>query len=66
MIELPAMWAIGTALFTGGVAFGGVKFALNGQKERLEKVEHTSADNTQRLTRVETKIDILIDRSDNG
>ncbi len=66
MIELPALWAIGTVIFTGGAAFGSVKYALNGQKERLEKVEQASSDNTQRLTRVETKIDILIDRSDNG
>lgn len=60
------IWAIGTAIFTGGVAWGSVKHSMNGTKERLEKVEGTSADNTQRLTRVETKIDILIDRSDNG
>ena len=66
MLEGPAIWAIGTAVFTGGVAFGSIKYALNGQKERLEKVEHTSADNTQRLARVETKIDILVERSDNG
>jgi len=64
MFEGPILWAIGTAIFTGGVALGGVKYGLNGQKERLEKVEHTSSDNTQRLTRVETKIDILIDRSE--
>ena len=66
MIEGPALWAIGTALFTGGIAWGSVKHSMNGQKDRLEKVEANSADNTNRLVRVETKIDILIDRNPNG
>ncbi len=66
MIEGPLIWALGTALFTGGVAWGSVKHSMNGQKERLEKVEVASADNTNRLVRVETKIDVLIDRNPNG
>ena len=64
MFEGPILWAIGTAIFTGGMAWGSVKHSMNGQRERLSKVEATSYDNTQRLTRVETKIDILIDRGD--
>jgi hypothetical protein len=63
MFEGPILWAIGTAVFTGGVAWGSVRHSMNGQKVRLEKVEVTSADNSQRLVRVETKIDILVDRS---
>ena len=66
MIEGPVLWAVGTAIFTGGIAWGSVKHAINGTKERLGKVEDTSSDNTQRLTRVETKIDILIDRGSHG
>jgi hypothetical protein len=62
MFEGPILWAIGTAVFTGGVAWGSVKHSMNGQKERLTHVERTSADNSQRLVRVETKIDILVDR----
>jgi len=63
MFEGPALWALGTAIFTGGIAWGTVKHSMNGQAKRLEKVEITSADNSERLVRVETKIDILVDRS---
>lgn len=53
-----------TALFTGGVAWGTVKVTLNGTKARVEKLEEAKDDHTDRLARIETKIDILLRESD--
>lgn len=63
MIEIPVIWAIGTALFTGGVAFGGVKVALNGTRERIKLVEVGYADHSDRLARIETKVDLILDQT---
>lgn len=63
MIEIPVIWAVGTALFTGGVAFGGVKVALNGTRERIKLVELGYADHSDRLARIETKVDLILDQT---
>jgi len=65
-------WTLGTALFTGGVAFGGVKVALNGTRERVRGLErdtkhykelNNKAHNElgERLASIETKVDVVID-----
>ena len=72
MIEGPLLWAIGTGIFTGGVAFGGVKVALNGTRERVKTVEiavdknkdaNTEAHKElgERLASIETKVDIVVE-----
>jgi hypothetical protein len=53
-----------TAIFTGGVAWGAVKVTLNGTKARVQRLEEQSADYADRLARIETKIDVLLDRSE--
>jgi hypothetical protein len=65
-------WMISTAagLLTVGGAYGGCKVALNGTRERVkelkkdhvvlsEKVDHVRTDVTDRLARIETKLDAL-------
>ena len=64
MFEIPMFCAIGTVLFTGGVAFGGVKVALNGTRERIKLVEVGYADHSDRLARIETKVDLILDCMD--
>lgn len=63
IIEAPLMWAIGTAVFTGGAAAGGVKVALNGTKERVKKLETKHDDQAERLARIEGKLDFLVNHS---
>ena len=43
-------------------AWGGAKHAINGTEKRVEKLENTQIDVLQRCTRMETKIDILVER----
>lgn len=68
MIELsnPIVWSLITAIAAGGASWGASKQSLNGTRERVKKVEaeFTShkAETTDRLARVETKIDILLQR----
>jgi predicted nuclease with TOPRIM domain len=65
-------WMISTAagLLTVGGAYGGTKVALNGTRERVkelkqdhavlaEKVDHVRGEVTDRLARIETKLDAL-------
>jgi hypothetical protein len=69
-MELWELWkVIGPVLAVGG-AWGGAKVALNGTRERVKKVEQRTdeqdkklADQGETLARVETKVDILINRS---
>lgn len=61
MIEAPLFWAIGTGLFTGGMAFGAVKVALNGTRDRVKTLEIQNVGQADRLARIETKIDYLVD-----
>lgn len=55
-----------TALVTGGVAYGSAKQALNGTRDRVKKLEQSheelKTDTIDRLARIETKVDSLIDR----
>ncbi len=59
MIEGPALWALGTAIFTGGMAWGSVKVALNGTKKKVDKLDVKVDRNNTRLTKVETKLDLI-------
>ncbi len=69
MIESALAWKVATVLFTGGVAFGSVKVALNGTKRRLDQLEdneQVGVDSrikvAERLTAVETKIDMIYEK----
>ena len=69
MIEGPLAWSILTAVFTGGVAFGGVKVALNGTKQRIDDLEEKEEGAVEsrvivaeRLSSLETKIDMIYDK----
>ncbi len=59
MIEGPALWALGTAIFTGGMAWGSVKVALNGTKKKVDMLDVKVDKNNTRLTTVETKLDLI-------
>ena len=59
-----AMIAAGTGLVTIGGAWGAAKQAMNGTKERVRALEHDNKKNNDRLARIETKIDILIDNQE--
>ncbi len=56
-----AMEAVGGALIIGG-AYGATKQALNGTKDRVKKLEEKSEDSQDRLARIETKLDFLVDQ----
>jgi len=69
----PVLWTAVTSFFVAGAAWGAVKTGLNGTREKIGELhqrlskhidEETSADLTthERLTRVETKVDTLIER----
>ena len=51
-----------TVLVSGGAAWGAAKQALNGTRERVQKLEGKVDQHSDTLARVETKVDILIDR----
>ena len=60
-----------TALVTGGVAWGSVKQALNGTraaveetKQEVKEILHENHNFHERLVKVETKIDILLEEED--
>jgi hypothetical protein len=69
-----ALLIAGTSAFlTGGVAWGTVKQALNGTRERVKNIEQNQYDHEKldeqrfgsaadRLARIETKIDILLEK----
>jgi hypothetical protein len=56
------MIAAVTAVFTGGVSVGGVRYFINGTKLRLTRLEEQEHDHLARLVRLETKIDTLLER----
>lgn len=69
MIEGPIVYTIMSAVFTGGIAFGGFKVALNGTKKRIEMLEETESraeverlKTHERLASLETKIDMIYDK----
>ena len=61
-IETSVILAGATVAVTGGVAWGAVKQALNGTRERVDKLEAHSSNHSDLLARLETKVDILIER----
>lgn len=69
----PFATSIMTAIFVSGAAWGATKAALNGTKMRVQEVhkkisdhikEEADADKEthQRIARVETKIDMILER----
>lgn len=70
MVDLGLLLSIATPIATVASAFGGVKVALNGTRERVQNVEadlkehkeFTAAKHVEtvdRLARIETKLDTL-------
>jgi hypothetical protein len=60
MVE--AVIAIGITVFSAGAAWGGAKYALNGTRKRVENMEAQHIQVTDRLARIETKLDILMEK----
>lgn len=65
----PITWTVLSAIFTGGIAFGGFKVALNGTKNRIAHLESQEDDAVkhraqvgERLSSLETKIDMIYDK----
>lgn len=55
-------YIVGSGLLATGGAWGAVKVTLNGTKDRVKKLEESQTDNIDRLARIETKIDRLMER----
>lgn len=53
---------LGTIAVTGGAAFGGAKVALNGTRARVKDLEISDKEKADRLARIETKIDLLLEK----
>ena len=53
-----------TLVFAAGSAWGAVKVGMNGTKDRLKHLEEEHEGIVDRLARVETKIDMLLERRD--
>jgi hypothetical protein len=64
------MFSVAAGLLTIGGAYGGTRVALNGTRERVKeikedhavlakKVDHVQTEITDRLARIETKLDML-------
>jgi hypothetical protein len=69
MLEGPILYSVLSAMFTGGVAYGGFKVALNGTKNRISKLEEVEEraemeriKTHERLASLETKIDMIYDK----
>ena len=73
VMEPALMYTIGTGLFVLGAAWGGTKVALNGTREKVREIherlslhisDEVSADivTHERVTRIETKVDLILDR----
>lgn len=54
---------LGIPLLALAGAWGGVKAALNGTVKRVDKIENTQLQLIDRCARMETKIDILVERN---
>ena len=70
-LKEPILWQIFTTIFLAGVAWGAVKYALNGTRHRVKEIHerlhtHINEENRadivthDRLARLETKVDLLI------
>ena len=63
-LTIAVMIAAGTGLVSVGGAYGAVKTAMNGTKERVKVLEVENKDTADRLARIETKIDILVEHTE--
>jgi hypothetical protein len=63
MLDGSLLWAVGTGVFAGGLALGGAKVAMNGTKDRVLTLEGEAKHTTDRLARIETKIDTILEHS---
>ncbi len=43
-------------------AWGGAKVAINGMKTKIKDLEETKDDHSDRLARIETKIDYIVEK----
>lgn len=71
-MDLATLWpSFATAVFVGGVAWGATRNALNGTRIRVQQIQdelrnhikdesNADIDTHERITRVETKLDILL------
>ena len=64
MIDITTAAAIGiaTILTSGGISWGATKQVQNGLKERIKMLETDNKQHSDRLARIETKIDALLER----
>jgi hypothetical protein len=62
VMEILAMLKAAWPLLAIGGAWGGAKVALNGTRERVAKLEDNQEGLLDRTARIETKIDILVER----
>lgn len=53
---------LGIPLLAIGGAWGGAKVALNGTRERVKKLEGIQHVHVDRLARIETKIDYIVEK----
>jgi len=53
---------LGVPLMAIGGAWGGAKVALNGTRERVKKLERINEDHIDRMARIETKIDLIVEK----
>ena len=61
-MELLELIKIATPLLAIGGAWGGAKVALNGTRQRVQKLEATTDLHVDRLARIETKVDIIVEK----
>ena len=54
--------ALGSAACTGLITWGSFKAVLNGTREKVRVLESNGRDVEQRLSRMEGKIDLLLER----
>ena len=61
-IPYSAFTVIATGLFSGGAAWGAAKVALNGTRQRVKELEESDRLTIERLARIETKIDLILEK----
>lgn len=61
-MDIYTIIAIASPAIAAGSAWGGAKVALNGTRLRVKELEQADKDKTDRLARIETKIDLLLEK----
>jgi hypothetical protein len=61
-MDVQTILMIATPVASVGAAWGGAKVALNGTRLRVKELEQADRDKTDRLARIETKIDMLLEK----